>query len=358
MPTVSHSHNDSQAHLPKYLRIANQLRRQVTSGDLKPGDRLPSLAEMRAQHGITPTTVERIYSVLRQDGLIVREQGRGTFVADLQKRLATGVIGVSGVTFDLQRHPYWARLMEAIRGAIEMHGRELLLLGETSSIHWEKVDGVLLCGRIGIESLHRLPPGMPHVAALAKVEDAVCILADEEQGVQKGVQHLLELGHRRIGFLVDPLSIHRIRAYRETLQRAGIEAEDLWLRFVDDNPRLHYRGAAFEATQSWLQDNQDNLGVTALIAQNDEVAVGAIEALQRVGITVPHDISVVGFDGTAISEYFSPRLTTVNLPLQEIGVTAVEYLLRQLEGEVVSPATVVLPTRLTAGESTAAVRAS
>ena len=341
---------------PKYRRIAEEIRRQMQTGVLQPGDRLPSLAEMRAEHGVTPTTVERIYSVLREDGLIVREQGRGTFVAQPATRPATGVIGIAGVTFDLQRYPYWSELMEGIRIETEEQGYEILLLGEASPIRWEKVDGVLLCGDFGPESMDRLPFGMPHVVALAKIEDATCVIADEAQGVRQAINHLVELGHQRIGYLVTERSRHRLAAYQSALTESGIAAHEEWTRVIPGHGSvqiLDFRQAAYDITKEWLGATSNELGITALLTQNDEAAIGAIEALCDSGIRTPEEISVVGFDGTVVGDYFSPRLTSVNLPLKTIGITAAQHLFRAIEQEA-SPITITLPTSLKLGFSTSA----
>ncbi|MEO7719177.1 MAG: substrate-binding domain-containing protein, partial [Capsulimonas sp.] len=94
------------------------------------------------------------------------------------------------------------------------------------------------------------------------------------------------------------------------------------------------------------------LGYTALIAQNDNAAVGAIEAIREAGLRVPEDISVVGYDGNETYDYFTPRLTTVQVPIQEIGATAARMLIANVRrrGHTADRATV--PARLRLGAST------
>ena len=132
--------------LPKHLNVVKHLRRQMESGALKPGDRLPSLAQLQKQFGVSEDTVERAQALLEQDGLIVRRHRQGTFVAEPQQRSATGIIGISmsGIIPSELRLPYYAQLIEGLREASARRGREVLLLNDSSVIRWEKMDGVVI----------------------------------------------------------------------------------------------------------------------------------------------------------------------------------------------------------------------
>lgn len=343
---------------PKYVVLANRFKAQIEQGELKPGDRLPSFTELRAQFGVTPTTIERVYGLLEQENLIVRERGRGTFVCEPEERATTGVVGVAGMTLVQQPHPYWARLMEGLHEAATRAGLELLLLNEASQIKWEKVDGVISYETRATPAralLDRLPPGMPFVSALVATHEGVSVLADDYRGAFDVTRHLLELGHQRIAYLFDPLSTQRIAGYHDALRQAGIAADGNWVRHVHDEINgafCHYLEAGHRAMEAWLREDWAQLGCSALMTQNDDTAIGSIRALRAHGLNVPDDVSVTGFDGTEVGQYFSPHLTTVEVPLREIGVTAVETLLRQMNGEASKAASLVLPVRVRVGEST------
>ncbi len=148
------------------------------------------------------------------------------------------------------------------------------------------------------------------------------------------------------------------------MRAAKIEVPSQWIRRlmhreeIQQAPFLYHSGRA--SMRKWLQDGWRDLGCTALLAQNDEAAIGAIEELQEAGFDVPGDVSVVGFDGTEAAEYFRPRLTTIKVPLEEIGAAAAEYLLRQIrEGDETEEHTgVTLPAQLKIGDSTAPPRSN
>ena len=343
---------------PKYVALANRFKTQIAQGELKPGDRLPSFTELRAQFGVTPTTVDRVYALLEQESLIVRERGRGTFVREPEARATTGIIGLAGMSLVHQPHPYWVRLMEGLYEAATRSGYELLLLDQSSEIHWEKVDGMINYETqppLERAMARRLPPYMPCVSALTSRKEGVSVLADDYRGAFEVTQHLLDLGHRRIAYLLDPLSAQRSVGHHDALRQAEIVADARWTRQVHneiDGVYCTYLEVGHRAMENWLNEDWAQLGCTALVAQNDDTAIGAIRALRAHGLSVPDDVSVTGYDGTEVGQYFSPHLTTVEVPLRKIGVLAVETLVRQMNGENNIGASLILPNRFRAGDST------
>ena len=103
----------------------------------------------------------------------------------------------------------------------------------------------------------------------------------------------------------------------------------------------------------WLDKDWKRSGLTAVLAQNDEVAIGIMDAIRAAGLRVPNDISVIGFDGTEEGAHAKPELTTVAVPLEKIGATAMELLLRQVREEPVEANVITLPSRLQVRASTA-----
>jgi DNA-binding LacI/PurR family transcriptional regulator len=346
------SHNEQ----PKYRLLAQQLRRQITSGELASGDQLPTFAKMRSEHSVTSTTIERVYSLLEQEGLIVRQQGRGTFVAE-QKRKSTGKIGVLLRTYSLT-NPYEMDLISGLRHEARKSGTEILLLNEEeNSVEAGKVDGVLMCCNVAEALAINLPEGLPHGLLLERSADFTSIVPDDFEGAKMITRHLLELGHTKIAFLFhdcsDSITPQRIAGYQAAHREYGVDVVTRHLRAFQKAGEDDYRDKGELAMKKWLADDWRELGCTALFAQNDVIAIGAISALQSAGLRVPQDVSVVGFDGTAISTLCTPRLTTVKVPLRDIGVRAVKVLLEQIHGGVKQPEKIVLPVQLKLGESTA-----
>jgi DNA-binding LacI/PurR family transcriptional regulator len=352
--------------LPKYLDLCQQFELQIESGELQPGDRLPSFVQMREQHGATAATVERLLRTLEQKGLIKREPYRGTFVTARARAKAKGVIGL--LTQAVYRdHPYYQPLLRGAQDKAHELGIEVLLLMENSIISHDKVDGVL---SIGAQDalLRQIPFGMPRVSLMGAIPSMSSVNADDGQGVAAAIDHLVELGHRRITFLTmgtlryaDAASRQRYQAYRESLKRHGIKPEPRWVKKLrdeyDKKVFVGFATAGREKMQQWLEEDWKKLGCTALLTQNDEVAIQVIQVLQENGYRVPTEVSVVGFDNTAFSTWIRPHLTTVDVGLEQIGACATQLLLETVAGRSASDDApeanvLMLPTKLVVREST------
>jgi DNA-binding LacI/PurR family transcriptional regulator len=335
------------------------LREEMANGQLCPGDRMLSRAEMQARFGISRATVDKVHSVLEQEGLIVKEQGRGTFVASAERHTVTRIIGCAGVATFHRHLSYYLRLMQGMQEVMHREGYELLILNPGShSIAWEKIDAVLSCTDFE-EVKKSLPPKMPIVNLLLDTPDASTVIADDYRGVRLAVEHLLRLGHRRIGYLLedDALTEERLRGYHDAMDAAGIKSPASWVRrLISYHEAEEFKGRGRESMRLWLDGNWSSLGLTALLAQNDRAAVGMLEALQSAGIRVPQELSLMGFDSTDECELTTPRLTSVAVPLAEIGAKGAELLLEEMAGAAASRQTVVLPTQLVVRESTAPPR--
>jgi LacI family transcriptional regulator len=175
------------------------------------------------------------------------------------------------------------------------------------------------------------------------------IVVDDVAGGEMATRHLLELGHRRIALIGDPPSEFRFdwsrdrtRGYGHALARAGIEVRPEYVR--EGTRRLHVaRGIAADLLA--LPDRP-----TAIFAASDTQAVGALEAARALGIRVPEELSVVGFDDIEVSSYVG--LTTVRQPLFESGRRGAELLLRALAGHPVDVRSEMLPLELVVRSTT------
>jgi LacI family repressor for deo operon, udp, cdd, tsx, nupC, and nupG len=331
------------------------MRAQIAGGTWKPGDRLPSYNEARALYNVHTNTLEKAYSQLENEGLIVRRRGSGTFVAEPITRTpgATGIVGLCGVGFNFCGYsPYWAQLQGGVREAASQAGMQLLLLDPRHSSGWEKADGVLLCDWNDPLAPRKTPPGMAMVSLMTPVPGIASVCAGDEGGARAATEYLLGLGHRRIGFLHtyagQPIVKNRLAGYRSALRAAGIRPRAAWLRclYGDYIVGRQFTKEARRSMSLWLREDWKQLDCTALLCHNDEAATGAIAALNKAGLRVPDDVSVVGFDGTEYCDLVSPRLSTVEVPLRAIGAAGVELLLRQFERAQASDEHRVLPTRL------------
>lgn len=353
----------------KYQELAGILRHRVQSGDLQIGERLPSYTELHKRYGASTATIQRACDVLEQEQLIERRQGSGLYVAAPQLAL-TGTIGLIGSHgFEAQTLPFYARLMNAVYGALEASEQHLLYLGLGDA--WNesalaKVDGVLVCGvEASAPIFKQLPATLPCVSVFTSVTGIASVGVDQHHGAQLATQHLLAAGHRRIACLMEKPAWEarrRVAGYQDALLEAGLEVEPRFQRWAGavghKNAAQPYLLWAREQMKNWLRDGWRETGCTAILAQNDVAAIGVMQILQEEGIRVPEEVSVIGFDGTELCDLASPRLASVAMPLAQIGARAVEMLNRQIAGEKSTGETVLLPLSLRPGESVANIAAA
>jgi LacI family transcriptional regulator len=180
--------------------------------------------------------------------------------------------------------------------------------------------------------------------------EAPTVGATNWAGGMAATEHLLSLGHRRIGFIAGPTRLlcsrARLDGYRAALEGAGIPVDDALIV-----PGDFYHASGSTGASALLDLRKPP---TAVFAASDQMALGAIEALRRRGLRVPEDMSVVGFDDLPEVRWLSPPLTTVRQPLTEMGKVAARTVLRLARGEELDSPRLELATELVVRASTAA----
>jgi len=175
---------------------------------------------------------------------------------------------------------------------------------------------------------------------------------ENRQGIVSVMNHLIALGHRRIGFITGELrvisAVHRFQGYKDALKQAGIDFEP---ELVREGNWMHPMG--YEHGKHLLQLANPP---TAICCANDLTAFGVYQAIREAGLQIGKDISVTGFDDIDMAGTVSPPLTTVRQPVREMGRMAAEMLIRQLQGETPEPLHAKLDTELVIRQSSAPVK--
>ena len=182
--------------------------------------------------------------------------------------------------------------------------------------------------------------------------DSPCILPDDEGGARLATQHLLELGGRRIAFINGPPSYeatHLRRAgYEDTLRESGVYDPAL-VRVAND----WNQDSGFRLAQQLIEQDEPP---DAMLCASDELAAGAILGLTQLNIRVPDDVAIVGFDDRPFAAHLPIPLTTIALPLLEMGKQAAERLFGAIAGEPVTNEQIRIPCRLVVRASSGAGR--
>jgi LacI family transcriptional regulator, galactose operon repressor len=304
---------------------------------------------------VSPETREAVMRVVRQHGYSTNRTARG---------LSAGRTGLIGVTLPVLHHSYFSVILAGAGEALYEHDMRMVLC-PTHHEHDREVsllerlmrgttDGAILIlpeeSSEELAALHadgyRFVIVDPHRPADEMVPT---VSAAHSAGAGEATQHLLELGHRRIGAITGPrgwiATEERLRGYRGAIAGAGfmpdpeLEIESDW----------HTTGG-YEAANELLARRRRP---TALFAFNDMLAVGAMQAARDRGLRIPEDLSVVGFDDTIEASIVTPALTTVRQPLAEMGRMAVALLVRMLHDQRIEALHIELETKLVVRDSTA-----
>jgi DNA-binding LacI/PurR family transcriptional regulator len=345
--------------------------------ELGPDAKLPTMSELRLKLGTSMQTVNDAVRELEKRSVLRSVYGVGIYVAQaggaqIARRTVTGNIGfISTIAPDpANDSEHWQLLLAGMRTEASKHKRHLLLIDNNEEFDsWEKVDGVLFCDsrdhRDPTPSLQKYPRDVPRVAVYNRLPGIPSVTADDFSGSYQLTQHLIGLGHRRIAYLGTFATEHallkqRRAGYLAALEEAGIEHDERWmceLRWLEewygDKSDWYFRGGKHFMKQ-WLERDWRELGCTALMAQNDAAAFGAISSLTEAGISVPGDVSITGFDDALLYRNALPKLTTMKTPIFEIGQTAMRMLAEKLNDENHIPRNISLEVQLIEGNSTAA----
>ncbi len=183
-----------------------------------------------------------------------------------------------------------------------------------------------------LEQTDRLPP---IVVALEEIDGlkAPTVRVDNVAAAEGAVAHLIAKGHKRIVHLTGPLNEYlgkaRLQGYRQALQKAGLPVDESLVM-----PGDFSLNAGYDQTARLLADG---VQFSAIFASSDQMAIGAASALREKGLSIPEDVSLVGFDDTLIASIFYPPLTTVHQPRREIGRAAMAMMIRKLSSQAADP---------------------
>lgn len=210
----------------------------------------------------------------------------------------------------------------------------------------KKVDGLIIATprRIGEQGILALKKdNFPVVVIDGNVGEQVSsVEVDSRQGAYQATEHLIKLGHTRIGVISSPYSFKesrdRLRGYQDALKQYGLTYDHALVR------EGNYSMASGEREIEQLLVLEPR--PTAIVAFNDEMAIGAIHGLFKKGFSVPRDMAVIGFDDSEIAQTFYPPLTTVRQPIKEMGAVAARKMLAILSGEETAVTHVILQTSL------------
>jgi LacI family transcriptional regulator, repressor for deo operon, udp, cdd, tsx, nupC, and nupG len=281
--------------------------------------------------------------------------------------LASGQTRAVGVVVPFVTRWFYASVVQGAEELLRQEGYDLLLynLGGDQDARHRVFSSHLLRKRVDAVLILSLTPTDEEVRALAKLDRPVAVVGasvagwasvriDDNETARIAMQHLIDLGHRQIGYIGGSLEeqldfaapLDRLHGYRAAMECAGLEVHPAWEAIGD----FTVRGGL--AAMRLLLEVEPR--PTAVFAASDEMAVGAVHAAREAGLRVPEDISVIGIDDHEMAEFFD--LSTVSQPVHQQGQLAARLLLDALSAdgeEQDEPPALTVPTRLIVRHTTA-----
>ena len=239
---------------------------------------------------------------------------------------------------------FFSKVVEGVETYLNSLGYMILLCNSKHSVEQEtqyvtellhrSVDGIILATPNLLSEDHALKRQQRGSFPVVLIDRGINIrehgqlLVEEFEGASQAVEYLIANGHRHIGMLKETQGYYqlteRLAAYRSVLSKHGLPINENYIQMGE----LTLKGG-YQAAKKVLENPE----VTAIFCGNDEMAVGAYQAVFEKGLRIPDDISVIGFDGLEISEYLAPSLTTVYQPAFDIGFYAAKFLVEAIHGD-------------------------
>ena len=368
---------DRDSRIVLYRQLANVLRQRILDGTMPSGTSLPTEFELSASYGVSRGTVRQALSLLSDEGLVERVPGRGTFVRQGYKPAPSKSRGRAiGLIVPAANDQLSINILAGAESVAKHRGYQVIFNHSNESLQQENedVERLLADGVGGLivfpvsdaehdEALWRLhAQAFPFVLVDRYFASLDCdrVLVDNFGGGYRATEHLIILGHPRIAFLhqsgagLKTTSVRdRYLGYRKALDDYGFPFEEAWVASLSEDELSPEGNDTPACCVRYLQrsDRPD-----AIFAVNDFIAIGLLSAAASLGVRVPDELAIVGFDNLSIAARLHPSLTTINQPRVDIGVRAAQLLIDRIEGKTGPPESIVLPTNLVVRDSCGARR--
>ncbi|WP_413739165.1 LacI family DNA-binding transcriptional regulator [Sodalis sp. RH21] len=292
---------------------------------------------------VKESTRQRVFKAIEESGY------RPNLLARSLATKSSQSIGLI-VANTLFNGPYFSELLYQTAKMTENYGRQLILVdgkhsaeSELESIQFlldRRCDAIIIYPSfLGEKELMGLIArhDIPFLVINRDLPDARehCVFAAHQQNAYEAVSYLIAQGHRDIAFISgaegSPTAKSRVLGYRRALAAAGIALNEALV--IGGHWSL---SSGFDACRQLLQRE---VGFSALVCSNDDMAIGAARALRERGLDIPGSVSLLGFDDIPVASYFNPPLTTVHVPVAQMIKSALEQVVTLLDGQAVAPLT-------------------
>ncbi|WP_248927001.1 GntR family transcriptional regulator [Paenibacillus hamazuiensis] len=331
---------------PKYVQLKQEIMQWLNSGKFKANEQMPSEHEIAGMFRMSRQTVRQTLGELEKEGWLYRVQGRGTFVSDTQTKPVHDMLLIGMMTTYISDYIF-PHIVRGAESLLRSKGYNLMLSStdndkakETESLRLllgQPVRGLIIEPTKSAQGNPNLPlylslqaKNIPFLMINERYPelDCPCLRVDDEVGGYRAASRLIQLGHRRIAgfFKTDDLQgTRRLKGFVRALREGGLPFHpDTVIPYATEEKATK----PFEAALSMLAGEERP---TALVCYNDELAVHLLEAVRRLGLSVPGDLSVIGFDDSPLATATEVKLTTLAHPKTKMGEDAARLLLQMID---------------------------
>ena len=334
----------SEAGKPKYYVLMEQLKADILSGRIAPGEKLPSENELVKGFSLSRHTVRKALSLLEKDGYVEAFHGKGTFCSEKMRH--TGKSGNIAVVTTYISDYIFPRLIQGIDNVLSENGYSIILKNTGNSRQKEAkcleellqkdIDGLIIepsksqmtCRHPGLyQNLDKY--GIPYIfiqGIYEEMKETPHILMDDARGGYLVTKYLLDLGHKRVAgfFKADDIQgIERHKGYVRALQEAGLSYDP------DDVIWFHTEDRKAKPSMAVKELVRTGKLPDGIVCYNDQIAIQVIETLENLGVQVPQDVSITGYDNSLYAQRGS-GLTTIAHPQERLGEMAAELILEKI----------------------------
>jgi|SRR5579884_194547 len=341
----------------RYEQAKNTVARYIHRNRLKPGDRLPTEAQLQAQFGWSRVTINRALNELVWEGILTRVQGSGTYIAHPRHSNRTFRVMVSARPYEAQDDycsPLFAGIREeaATQQTVHIVYYSEQPVPDSDTVYRLGADGVLalsweLDDLYAVQQLHQAGIPVVGLALRSRLAPLPLVCADNYGGMRDATRHLLDRGHRRLALV--SMAIENSDGYERLL---GFHAAMAQAEVPVDPALLLVGNTALEDTllETWWQNLSPK--PTALLLHGI-LAAAMLSVLQRHRVSIPQDLSVIVIDEMQVTHHFTPSLTVLRQSPYELGRRGLNKLIRMCCGED-EGLPEMLPTQLVPRDSVAA----
>ena len=341
--------------VPKYQLIRDEILSWVQSGTISPGDKIPIEADLATQFSASRQTIRQAVGELVQRGFLERIQGSGTYCigqpTPVANQSASGIVGVMTTYISDYIFPH---IIRGIEERLSENGYSPLLFTTQNDVSRERkalkdilskgVDGIIAEAtksaytNPNMDLFHQLEAqGIPVVMLHATYPNLhmPVIEVDDRQGAYLAVRHLIELGHQQIGVIMkmdDRQGLRRMEGFLLALNESGYTYDSDHIAFFTTEQQTTIATNYVQSLQQMAPERRP----TAVFCYNDSIATYLLTALREHDLSVPEELSVVGFDDAPMAAQSYPPLTTVEHPKHAMGTYAGDLILQMIRREPVT----------------------